>query len=181
MNMGLITSLIVGGLLLIAMFAINGRLNENSGMKTLQLVSKNKVETITEYITHDFRKAGVGITSGVKVVQATNLRFQFRMTNLTGANQNIRWEWKTSEPINSTINPRDFRLYRIANSDTTDFGTGIVNFRMTYFNAAGDTTLITTDVRQIRVRLIVESDSPYNQEYARSYWETDITPRALMY
>src|SRR5690606_213034 len=124
---------IVGGLLLIAMFAINGRLSENSGMKTLQLVTKQKVETITEYITHDFRKAGVGITSGVKVIQATNRRFQFRMTNLDGTNSNIRWEWKTDEPVGETVNPDDFKLYRIADGDTTDFGSGIVNFRLTYF------------------------------------------------
>ncbi len=181
MNMSLIISAIVGGLLMIAMIGLNTRVTQSAGIKTMQFATKSKVEAVSAYITADLRQLGAGITAGNQIVQLSEHNLMFRRAGIDGSLETIRWVWNQSEQDLQSANPRDRKLYRIAGSDTTDFGAGIVSFRYRYFTANGDSTLTPSLVKRIRVRMIVESNVSYMNEWARSYWETDITPRGLQY
>jgi hypothetical protein len=180
MNMSLIISTIVGGLLMLAMIGLNTRVTQSSSMKTMQFATKAKVEAISAYITADLRQVGAGITAGNQIVQLAEHNLMFRRVGANGSLETIRWVWNPSIPDNVSTNPRDRKLYRIVGTDTTDFGSGIVSFRYRYFTATGDSTLTLSAVRRIRVRMIVESNVSYMNEWARSYWETDVTPRGLI-
>jgi len=179
MNISLIISTVIGGLLMLAMIGLNTRVTQSAGIKTLQFATKAKVEAISAYVTADLRQVGTGITSGNQIVQLAEHNLMFRRADIDGNIQTVRWVWDQSVHDLQSQNPRDRKLYRIAGADTTDFGSGIISFRYRYFTANGDSTLTPSEVRRIRVRIIVESNVSYMDEWARSYWETDITPRGL--
>lgn len=179
MNISLIISAIIGGLLMLAMIGLNTRVTQSAGLKTMQFATKAKVEAVSSYITADLRQVGAGVVAGNELVQLGEHNLIFRRAGIDGLLETVQWVWNTTEHDNASANPRDRKLYRIAGTDTTDFGSGIVSFRYRYLTAAGDSTLTPSAVRSIRVRLIVESNVSYMNEWARSYWETDITPRGL--
>lgn len=179
MNMSLIISTIIGGLLMLAMIGLNTRVTQSAGIKTLQFATKAKVEAVSAFVSADLRQLGAGVTPGNEIVQLTEYNLMFRRADINGTIQNVRWVWDQTAQDTQSPNPRDRKLLRIVDSDTVDFGSGIVSFRYRYFTENGDSTLTMADVRRIRVRMIVESNVSYLDEWARSYWETDITPRGL--
>jgi hypothetical protein len=179
MNISLIISSIIGGLLMLAMIGLNTRVSQNAGQKTMQFATKAKVEAISAYITADLRQVGAGITTSSPITQIGEHNLAFRRIGANGSQETVRWVWNPTVHDLVSPNPRDRKLYRIAGNDTTDFGSGIVSFRYRYLTATGDSTLTPSAVRRIRVRMIVESNVSYMDEWARSYWETDITPRSL--
>lgn len=184
MNISLIISAIIGGLLMLAMIGLNTRVTQSAGLKTMQFAAKAKVEAVSSYITADLRQVGAGITMGNKIEQITQDRFTFRRIRADGVTETVQWRWVNNLGVAESQNPNDRRLYRIVNAantaaDTTDFGSGIVSFEYRYLTATGESTLLPSLVKSIRVRMIVESNVSYMDEWARSYWETDITPRSL--
>ncbi len=179
MNMSLVISAIIGGLLMLAMIGLNTRVTQSAGIKTMQFATKAKVEAVSAYVTADLRQVGAGVAPGSQIVQLAEHNLMFSRADVNGTIQTVRWVWDQNVQDTESPNPRDRKLYRIAGSDTTDFGSGIVSFRYRYFDADGDSTLTPSEVTRIRVRMIVESNVSYMNEWARSYWETDITPRGL--
>ncbi len=179
MNISLIISTIVGGLLMLSLIGLNTRVTQNAGIKTMQFATKSKVESLSGYLTADLRQVGAGITSGNKIEQITSNMITFRLANRNGVSRQVQWIWDANQPITDSPNPRDRRLQRISDGQVTDYGSGVVSFHLTYYNANGDSTMTMSDVRRIRAKVIMESNVPYMNEWARSYWETDVTPRSL--
>lgn len=179
MNMSLVISTIIGGLLMLAMIGLNTRVTQSSGLKTLQFATKSKVDIVASYVTADLRQVGAGIVSGNKIEQITQNRLTFRRTRIDGVTETVQWRWVPDAGVATSPNPRDRRLYRIVGTDTTDFGNGIVSFQFRFLEADGDSTLTVADIRSIRARVIVESDVSFQNEWARSFWESTVTPRGL--
>jgi hypothetical protein len=179
MNMSLIISTIVGGLLMLAMISLNTRVTQSAGIKTLQFATKAKTDAVASYLTADLRQVGAGIMSGDRIELATVDRLKFRRTRVDGVSETVEWRWDTSKQASESLNSRDRKLYRVVGSDTTDFGNGIVSFQFRYLEADGDSTLTIPSIRGIRARIIVESDVSYQGEWARSYWESNVTPRGI--
>ena len=84
MNISLIISTIVGGLLMLSLIGLNTRVTQNAGIKTMQFATKSKVESLSGYLTADLRQVGAGITSGNKIEQITSnmITFRYYMVNL---------------------------------------------------------------------------------------------------
>ncbi len=66
MNTGILTSFIVGGLLLLSMIHLNNQALQNSTNVTLDLHNKGQVETIRKIIKQDFNSIGFGKNSKIK-------------------------------------------------------------------------------------------------------------------
>jgi hypothetical protein len=179
MNMSLVISSIIGGLLMLAMIGLNSRVSQNSGIKTLQFATKSKVDAVASYVTADLRQVGAGVMSGNKIEQVTQNRLTFRRTRVDGVTETVQWRWVPDEGIADSPNVRDRRLFRVVGTDTTDFGTGIVSFQFRFLEEDGDSTLTISEIRSIRTRVIVESDVSFQDEWARSYWESTVTPRGI--
>lgn len=179
MNMSLVLSTIIGGLLMLAMIGLNTRVSQSSSIKTLQFATKAKVDVIAAYVTADIRQVGAGIGTGNKIEQVTQNRLTFRRTRIDGVTETVQWRWVPDAGVATSPNPRDRRLYRIVGTDTTDLGNGIVSFQFRFLEADGDSTLTVADIRSIRARVIVESDVSFQNEWARSFWESTVTPRGL--
>lgn len=68
MNTGIITSFVIGGILLLAILQFQTRIAKNSTEITLDVTSKNQIETLRRIISHDFNRIGFGENSKIKNV-----------------------------------------------------------------------------------------------------------------
>lgn len=178
MNMGLITSFVIGGMMLLAMVALSSRISENAGNTTLDLMAKSNVSTITEIIQNDFRRIGFGVAgTSISAMDSTSITFQ--STFNTDSTLTIRWHYDITDSVPTTDNPDDHPLYRIIDGETTDISLVITEFNLTYLNADGDETAVPADVRSIRVKVTCASPVGYDGYFGLGYWEGVITPRSL--
>ena len=177
MNLGIITSFIVGALLLLSLVAWSARVSQNSSLVTMNQMTKQYLESISTTINSDLRNLGQGV-GATPIVSADSNRIVFRYATASGT-QTVTWFWNLSEPLTGTTNPNDFLLTRTVNETNTEIRFGVSRFNLTYFDSTGSETLTPANIRRIRAEILVQSTEPYGIEYARSFWEADISPRAL--
>lgn len=178
MNVSYVTSVMVAGMLILALLAWNMRVSENSGNLALSQITKQRVDGIGSVINMDLRNLGQGVSIN-PIVMADSVSITFRMVAPNQSIQTVSWRFWPDETIPETVNPNDRRLTRTVNATTTTMSFGVTQFRLTYFDSNGQVTNSINDIRRIRVEITVESDEPYNNVYALAYWESDITPRAI--
>jgi hypothetical protein len=178
MNMGLITSFVIGGMMLLAMVALSSRITENAGNTSLDLMAKSNVSTITEIIQNDFRRIGFGVP-GTAITAMSGNDITFQTTFNTDSTLTIRWHYDLTDSVTATDNPDDRPLYRIIDGEVSDISLVITDFNLTYLDADGDETAVPADVRSIRVRVTCASPVGYDGYFGLGYWEGVITPRSL--
>lgn len=178
MNTSLITGFVVGGMLLVTLLAFSMRVSQNAGMTTLNQITKFRVESIAQITASDLQKIGQGIDSN-QILTAQVNRIRFRTQFAIGETSTVEWRFFPDQPIEETENPRDRLLVRIVDSDTTFIRLGVSRFDITYFDQNGNPTFVADQIRRVRVQLMCESDAPFGNDFARSYWEQDFTPRAI--
>lgn len=178
MNLGLITSFIVGGMLLLSMVALSSRISQNSGNTTLDFVAKSNVSTVSEMLQSDLRRIGFGV-SGTAITSMSATQITFRTTFNTDSTLTITWQYFPTDSVTTTENPNDRPLHRIVNGVTTDIPMVVTGFTLAYTDAAGSETAIPANVKNIRVSLTCASAFQYGDYYGLGYWEGIISPRAI--
>jgi hypothetical protein len=178
MNINIVTGFVVGGMLLLSLLVLNYRVSRNSGMVTLTEMTRQQMDAIARTADADLRRIGQA-GGGFPITHASANRLVF-VTSFDGLSAStVEWHYDTNDPVADSPNPDDHMLYRIADGDSTKIRMGVTDFTFSYFNAAGNPTAVLTDIRRIRLQVIVESEGAFGDEYARSYWETEISPRRL--
>lgn len=191
MNMGIVTSFIIGGLLLLSMLQLNNQVLKNSTQATLNRSSKGHVETLRRIISHDFNRIGLG--SGSKIKSFNPPGFINFSANIYGnGTHTVIWHFKKNVKINDTPNPDDRRLQRNGPIDATG-GSKPSNFRVVDFSITGykdiEGTEVTTDKDQIKsltVEVVYESPQsvtlnsgdPY---YPKAVWRKHFVPNNLQF
>lgn len=179
MNVGIVTSFIIAALLLISVMAWNMRVSQNSGIVTLTQIAKQRSEAVGTLVYFDLRNLGQGVATNPLVAADSN-RIEFEALIPGQGVQHVIWQWNNSSPLNETQNPHDRLLTRTINGNVTEMRYGVTRFRLIYLDSNGAETTTVGNIRRIRVLLKVESDTPYdNGRYITSYWESEVTPRAL--
>ncbi len=178
MNLGLITSFIVGGMLLLSMVALSSRISQNSGNTTLDFVAKSNVSTVSEILQADMRRLGFGV-SGTAITSMSATQITFQSTFNTDSTVTITWAYFPTDSVMTTENPDDRPLRRTVNGVVTDIPMVVTNFTLAYTDAAGNATATPANVRNIRVSITCESAFSYGDYYGLGYWEGIITPRAI--
>lgn len=178
MNMGLITSFVVGGMMLLAMVALSSRISENAGNTSLDLMAKSNVSTITEIVQNDFRRIGFGI-SGTAITAMSANDITFTSTFNTDSVLTVRWQYDLADSVTATDHPNDRPLYRVINGEVSDISLVITDFNLTYLDADGAETAVPANVRSIRIRITCGSPVAYGDYFGLGHWEGVITPRAI--
>lgn len=199
MNISIITSFVIGGLLLLAALTLNNQVMQHTSESTLDMITKNRIDLITQTITNDFQKIGYNVTPPFPVfVNMKDNSIQFHTDNFDNDNRpfsKVTWNFSIAKPINNTTNPNDYELSRSDNA-TNGSGNMDVVFPVTYFsleyldkagNIIANPNANKSSVRQIRVELICESAEPYGQDnngndlYHRSVWKKTFHPENLQF
>lgn len=172
MNIGITTSFLVGGLLLLSILHMNFTVSSNSTEATLQLVAKNRMMAVTETMTADFGRMGYNVPANQDVIISSSpqdITFQADVDD-DGSTETISW----------IFNSNDSTLVR-----TGPVSSGGPSEEMTY--PVSDFELQIQGNSRIQVKVECMSPEPIshnpngNDVYARSLWQKTFAPPSLQF
>lgn len=207
MNLGLITSYIIAGIILLAILSMNMSVSNSSNEITLTQVTRERVAGISEILSNDIQKMGYNRkapTSPILTI-GEGKKIQFR-TNIDNSTDNsveiITWEL-TNTDVSNSENPNDrvlMRTVREASSGSivsqTPIKSGVTNFQISYYNKYGEqrkdslSTPLTSsemaNVKQLYITLELQSSekiykSGNSGRYVTSVWDKRFSPTNLQF
>lgn len=127
MNLGLTTSFIVAGILLLSILTMNMNLSQSSTKLTMRQITETKANTINQILEKDIPNIGykvVGaISSPIKDAQEGKIEFQGDIDN-DGSEETVIWRYNSS----------DNTLARNVGGTATTFK-NVTDFEIEYFNS----------------------------------------------
>lgn len=192
MNMGIITSFAVGGLLLLSILFFQSRFQSHTQETTIAAMTTEQMDDLVTILSHDISRIGYQY-GNVPIVtyNASKLVFfgDIYDTDELDATQ-VSWSWeKNIEPVNSTSNPNDYYLVRRGPVDKHS-ANGTLKFPVTHFNlrylsALNEDAPEAHLIKEIIVEVMVESGEPYGFRkdgtplyyrtvYKRSFFPTNL-------
>ncbi len=196
MNVSIVTSFTIGGLLLISILTLNNNMALHSAETTIEIVNQYRHDELFDMVTHDLSRIGYGFPSGgatVEIKQLMDHKIQFTADILEDGVKEVTWNL-TANAATQTPNPNDKILKRTgamgsgtpANMETDYF---VIDFKITgYKDMYGDEeTASPGEVQSILVEIIYESEIPSDlrsagqDRYQRRYWRKLIVPKNLQY
>lgn len=206
MNIGLVTSYIVAGVILISLLMMNMRVSNSSAEITLTHITRDKALAITDLLYYDIPNMGYDrfdkTPQILTIADSNKIQFYRKIDrNSTGAPELITWEL-TNNPVSETPNPNDRVLLRTVESggveEVTEIRQGVTTFRLWYFDEHGLSSLPSDgqfmptpitgadrdSVRQIYIELELQTAEPLrinanNERYIRAAWEKRFSPNNL--
>ncbi len=184
MNTGIITSFIIGGLLMISIVALNERVTMDSNQTAINQIVKNRIDNVSQVIDNDFREMGYGV-NGTIITYASpeEVSFQEDLNN-DGIIHNVTWLYDVSQGVSQTVNPNDHPLYRIVDGVKHMVSASVTSFSLSYIMKNGDQTASPgnfNEVRKIKVNMVCESPEPYNNIYQGAAWQKTFVPANLQF
>lgn len=179
MNLSLISSFVIGSVLMLSLVKVNMSLVKNSMDSMNDQVAKVNISNVTTVIDHDFRKIGYGI-AGTSLQEATakKIRFQGDL-NDDGTLEQVTWEYDQSQEVSETKNPKDYLLIRTVDGNSTEIKQGVIKFELSYYNEYNQLTTILDEVRKIKIQMVCESSEPVGDKYMKSGWEKTFMPLSI--
>lgn len=207
MNLGLTTSYIIAGILLLSILMMNLSVTNSSIQLTQRQMNQQKLSTVTDMISNDIQKMGADTAAKTDTIllEATDNRIKFK-SNIDNEDkiETVSWEFEKTEEneVTGTENPDDYILWRIVRDDETDdiieetpIRLGVTEFSIQYYDSYGvpkenymNTPLSESDreeVKQLYIKINLESpektyDNPDDEgDYVLSVWEKRFSPPNL--
>lgn len=191
MNTNLVTSYIVGGLVLISIIAMNLNLMQSSNKLTMRQMTQQYSDGTTALFKHDLVKMGYQSTQSTPnpILKATETHLVFEGDlDKNGTLDTVEWFFDQQSPVSSTENPNDYKLARKIDGVRSDINLGITQLRFTYLDASRD-TLITpvidqddrNKIKYINVELRFSSKvrpkaGDSGQDYIHTTWNKTFSP-----
>ena len=191
MNLGIVTSFVVGGLLLLSIMHMNFTVSSNSMQTTLQMLSKQNLRGISQTLTSDFQQMGYNVSGNdvddvLNSIGKNEISFQADVDH-DGSVETVIWRL-TSDSYDSSTNPNDLVLERVGpvqsggGSVTSTYPA--ISFELTYYDTNHEVTSNIDEIDQIGIEIITESPAPVttqngNENYSRSFWQRTIVPPSL--
>ena len=208
MNAGLVTSFIVGGILILSMVAMNLRLTGSSTELTLTQMTRQNLNVIADILNDDLPNMGYNINSRTDHVltygDSNRIQFYRNVYRDPGRQpEKITWELTDDTPSGGS-NPDHRVLIRVEEEaatgqrDTVRFQSGVTRFHLRYYDQEHgksldeymepwpqNDTLALDTVRQIHLQLEVQSAEPVRvrpgapDRFIRSVYEKRYSPRNI--
>jgi len=190
MNAGIVTSFVIGGLLLLSILFMNMSMSRSSASLTMRQMTQQNVQATSQILTHDISKIGFNrfkkINNPIVAAESTKVKFQSNLDNSTnGSVELIEWHFDTSTEVTSGSNPDDHILRRTVDGNTTDITMGITSFKLTYLDKNLNPTTAKDEIRHIKVDMRISSKEGLGKigggaaEYTESIWSKTFTPKNI--
>lgn len=189
MRLGIATSFIIGGFLLVSILYLNNKVFQNSYEITVNSSDKTKFEAIRQIITQDFSRIGFGNASKINMFNPPH-RINFSADVYGQGTSTVIWRFQENVQVHETSNPDDRVLKRngpvdnTGGSKPTDFH--VVDFELTGYSDVQGTNETTDkeEIRSLRIKIVTESPEPISTGsgdpyYSRTVWEKLIVPSNL--
>lgn len=201
MNIGIVTSYVIGGFMLISILAFNMSLNSTGQETTLSTINQEKRDNMVQILTCDFN--GIGYSNDVfnndpiKVSKSDEIKFRTSPACVDGgdddAGEEIILYGDSDNLVTSTTNPDDFYLYRKDKNGTSRYL--VTNFEITYYkkNVVSDEWEEVSGFSpgesqrniKVEVEVVIESEEPIRSSnhgddvYHRTAWKRAFMPNIM--
>lgn len=192
MNLGMTTSFIIGGVLLLSIMHMTFTVQSNSTQTTLQSISKKQIRTISQTITADIKRMGYGVDQSEPVsnvlhsISSDKISFEADIDD-NGLTETITWEF-TNTKYTGSPNPNDYELVRTGPVSPTSGSVkttySATSFNLTYYDAEENVTTNRSEVDRIKIEVVCESPERIavnngDDIFGRSFWQHTIVPPGI--
>jgi hypothetical protein len=181
-HLNLIGSIIIGGLMFLAINRFNASVMQNSHEVTMDTNAGKNLTAISKLIQFDFNRIGLGVPVDITPILTADTSRTVFLTDIdrNGVVDTLSYILSDPSQAYGTENPRDRILYRRINSETlTDAALGVTRFRMRYYDSMGNETYDTSIMRRLDISLTVESTMNYDLKYSKFFWQASFSPPNL--
>ncbi len=178
MNIGYITGLIVGGLLLISVITLTNRMNENSGQVSLYHTARVQHNTSVKWMTDELRKIGYRVdANAAPIVEAdsTSITFHYRRYDEPDPVQ-VRWH------LGEQQDGAGYTLIRTENGDDAVINQNVKIAGFTYldeYEQKLEEPINPQDIRRIKILLETEPAEQWGRNSISTRYESSIVPHNL--
>lgn len=173
----IIGAMLIRGAIVLAILNVNVSLHETLYRKTAWSLIAQNLSVTSKTIRADIRQIGYNV-SGVPFVSIDTsfISFKSDLYN-TGSVKTTNYYLANATALNGKYY---YKLYRwVSYGAPLLVGQGITQFRLHYFDAAGNQTSNTSLIKSISVKLKMESTVSFNGAYPSATWERQIFPPNL--
>ncbi|PKL87879.1 MAG: hypothetical protein CVV23_13025 [Ignavibacteriae bacterium HGW-Ignavibacteriae-2] len=186
-------STIIGGILFMILLRMNDAAVQNTYNNGGEYIIQQNLVEVVQLLEYDFRKIGYckvwsripNPSKAIILADSTSIKFLTDLDN-NGYVDTLHYYLGPSSELSATPNPNDRLLYRVVNSESAiGANLGVTQFRLTYFNALGNTInfpiTVPGEIHTMQIDLKVENTSGYNREYSGAFWrQIRLAARNLM-
>ncbi len=178
-HLQLIGSIVIAGIFMIGLMNFYGGVLDFTNQGLFDVLTQETTASLMEIVEHDFNRMGAGLASPALAIvsyDTSDITFLGDI-DADGSVDSVRYFVSGPDQATATPNPNDVILFRRVNGvNTIDWPTGVVAFRVELHDETGNPTANPLEARMVDIALVVESTFPYNERYARAFWEKRITP-----
>lgn len=184
----IIGSMIIAAMVVMILKAVNINTTASSSVILFTTIEQRKITDASELIEYDFYKIGYRIPDEkISVADSNEIKFYSDIDD-NNVVDTIHYFVGNTTDLSYTSNPNDKPLYRQRNhqySLLTEIP--VVDFHLSYFDSIGnslDYSSLTISagrelIKSIKIKITVESDELYADEYRASEWKKKISPKNL--
>ena len=184
----IIGSTIIAGMVVMILLAVNINTTTSSAAILFTTIEQRKITQISEIVQYDFYKIGYLIPGEkIAIADSNEIKFYSDINNDTEIDSVHYYVGNTTD-LSYTTNPDDKPLYRQRNyQDSLLAEIPVVDFNLSYYDSIGnslDYSSLTSAagrnlIKSIKIKITVESDEVYADEYRTSEWKKKISPKNL--
>jgi lipopolysaccharide export LptBFGC system permease protein LptF len=190
----IVGSMIIAAMVVMILLAVNINTTASSSIILFTTIEQKKITDVSELIQYDFFKIGYLIPDEkISVADSNEIKFYTDIDNNSSIDTIHYYVGHTSD-LSYTSNPNDKPLYRQRNYvDSTNTPIEllteipVVDFNLSYYDSLGnslDYSALTNSavrdlIKSIKIKITVESDELYADEYRASEWKKKISPKNI--
>lgn len=197
MNLGLATTYLIGGLMMLSIIGYNISTYNSSVEVTSSVTTQDKLDNIVSILQTDLNRIAYNVDTGLidAFIESEDSLISFRGDIYEDASNNFDVvEWKFDrDPDTTTTNPNDFFLKRTWNStpsipnNAVEYSYSVSHFKINYYDIDGAETSVKDEIIKVQVEIVVESNEPYytskdgDESYYRLLWKRKVVANNLIY
>ncbi|MCH8032166.1 MAG: hypothetical protein IH950_00225 [Bacteroidetes bacterium] len=175
-------STVIGGILMMNLFQINGNAIENNYTGNGELIAQTNLSTTVQVLEIDFRKIGYCAdweqipipTQAIISADSSSIKFLTDVDS-DGIVDTMHYYLGPTSELLSTPNPRDRFLYRVVNSEVpAGVNLGVTQFNLTFFDVLGNPIsfpiAVPGEIYTMQIDITVEDVSAYDEKYSSAFW-----------
>ncbi len=184
----IVGSMIIATMVVMILLAVNINNTASSSVILFTTIEQRKITDASELIEYDFYKIGYRIPDEkISIADSNEIKFYSDIDD-NDVVDTIHYYVGNTSDLSYTTNPDDKPLYRQRNNhDSLLTEIPVVDFNLSYFDSIGnslDYSSLTNSagrelIRSIKIKISVESDELYADEYRASEWKKKISPKNL--
>lgn len=180
----MIASAFIGSLVLLSFGRFTNDVSRDAFFDTLDNAAYGNLAETAQLIEYDFSRIGFGISDPTEdvLILADSTELHFYLDNDgNGVIDSMRYYLGDSTSAGATDNPNDKTLYRVVNAGPPKaISRGLTDFKVKYYDAAGNETANLAQIKTLVIDLSFESDYVIDNQQPALVWQGRVTPPNLV-